>query len=190
VQPILNEIHRYDKRAVLGIYGSSIQGFRSRKKRGKSLWFDESSDYDLAICSPKLFARVKKHHPQCLRDVFDTRTIPRNINDEVFNGIYESIHFPLRANVIVYSSLEAFINIILVPLIIEVDTEGLFSGTYLFGIDIIANKQIGEKKKLLRKHGYYQRLDPDDIKVHVGNVNVGTSNDKKGKASLVINSRT
>lgn len=40
------------------IHGSSVTGFRFRYKEGKGVWFNEHSDYDVALCNSVLYQEV------------------------------------------------------------------------------------------------------------------------------------
>jgi hypothetical protein len=137
VQILLDELHKYDKRAVICFYGSSVQGFRFKKKSGKSFWFDHTSDYDLAVYSPKLYRLVRKnkadkdgHYPTPKSITEKTRTFPRKVNITFFEKIGTIVG--------------TFITTLIV---------GPKMGTYLVGRNVITGQKYGSIKKVLETHG-------------------------------------
>jgi hypothetical protein len=154
VQPLLDEIRKYDKSAVVAFYGSSIQGFRRVKKPGKSFWFDESSDYDIAICSAKLYYKAKRKYP---RDMYTklgkTSIISNDIKDSELNFHHKLGNWPRSVGYHIFKNIFYVVDRRLPTLFIQVDDNGIMSGTYLIGLDVVNNRKIGNRKVLLEKYG-------------------------------------
>ena len=80
LKPLIDWLHTKDSEASIVIHGSSIMGYRYTRKEGRPYWFDENSDYDVALCSGVLFTAAVAQ--QIDLRAFDS-TRPLNRQDEL-----------------------------------------------------------------------------------------------------------
>ena len=154
VQPFLNRLYKFDKSATIAISGSSIQGYKFMKKSG-NLWFDNNSDYDLSICSLKLFNRIEKVHPASIyKGGHRTYNMPRDLKDKIVKLYDLTDNWPRPVHINFYRSMTVLVDYVMLVAIIEVDsTTASVCGTYLIGDDIIAGTPVGDRRLLLQKYG-------------------------------------
>jgi hypothetical protein len=88
-------------------HGSSVTGYRFKKKPAKGLWFDDASDYDLAICNGPLYNLIVLSEPSMEKEGNHTEeiTLARNT---WFQSVHSSAEttFCRTVNFMVYKSLE------------------------------------------------------------------------------------
>lgn len=154
IKRIANKVLKYDKDALIGMYGSSIQGYKYVMKDPKELWFNEESDYDIIICSEKLYNYIKYEHPRLLKKkTFRTHPIPHNLNDKMIKNLYKHSNlFPHKPNITFYKHLREVLSHCILYLHIECDDDGNVIETSLIGKDIINNTVLGDRKELLNRY--------------------------------------
>jgi hypothetical protein len=163
VHPFLAALYKLDRSATIAIMGSSIQGFKFRKKKGKGLWFDENSDYDIAICSQKIYARMEEDHPGYVYNGgHRTHGIPHSLDKDI-DGLYKFTEkWPRRVHITVYRSMTFFIDFSLLTLFVEVNTKARICNTYLIGENVMTGESVGDRRSFLQKYGELPRLIPSD----------------------------
>lgn len=155
VSTLMKTVFIYDPDATVSFYGSAVQGYRLKHKKGKGIWFDESSYYDIAIASPKLYSRAMRKHPNrvCKRDN-RTYPIPSYTKDRIFSHLYSKLKgWPRNTTITFYKDLSGILSNCLLSLHIKIGSDGLISETYLFGKDIYNNRIIGDAREVLVKYG-------------------------------------
>ena len=144
---------KYDNNASVTFIGSSIQGYKFKKKDNNELWFNEKSDYDIMICSEKVFDRLSQ------KDAANNSTkkfhhVSRNsYNDEIISSLYNCTkewHRPI--NIIVCKNLRDVVDGYILSLYIITNNDGNIVNTYLIGTDIIRKRKIGNKREFLSKY--------------------------------------
>jgi hypothetical protein len=144
-QQLIDTISEFDNKAIISIYGSSIQGFKFKRKENSGLWFDESSDYDIAICSEQLYRKFKKIFPIARsNNAKSTFLILYNIDNIIISQIYNSIqNWPRIVNLCIYKKLSDVIACSILSLNIITDENHKIINTNIVGEDIMNNKIIG-----------------------------------------------
>lgn len=155
ISRLMKRIMKYDPEASITLYGSSIQGYRLKSKKGKGLWFDEDSDYDVAIISKKLFERVERKLPRLIsKNGVSSRVIPLATEDRILAYLYDGVNdWPRSTHFTVYNDIYGVLDNCLLSLHVKSDSNGIVSETYLFGKDIYHDRIIGDLHEVLVKYG-------------------------------------
>ena len=154
IEQIFKKILKYDNKALIGIYGSSVQGYRYERKDQNGLWFNEKSDYDIVICSEKLFNYIKYFYPRLItRKTQRTHSMPHKLNDKIVRDLYQHSHnWPRTINIMFYKNMREVLYHCILYLHIEIDDNGNILKTYLVGKDIMNRTKVGDRKGLLNKY--------------------------------------
>lgn len=140
-----------DNKAVVAFFGSSIQGYRFKRKDEKELWFNEKSDYDIIICSRVLFDKLSKRNPSS-NIKKKCHNISNDCEDETILELNKIMsNWKRSTNIIVYKNVRSSVNNYILLLYIITNTDNKVVDTYLIGRDVINKRKIGKKKDLLSK---------------------------------------